>query len=77
MNCTHLYTYFNGVNINECIISDNVISIKMNSPFNWSAKPILIFHNGEKNQIYKIIINDNVIGDYDFQQLNSGIAIPF
>jgi len=66
----------NGLNITECEISEDRISLQIESPFYWTRKPILIFHDTIPTQHYRLAVNGMQMGTFAGADLERGVPLP-
>jgi hypothetical protein len=66
----------NGLNITSWeMAGDGQIELKMDSPYHWTRKPEIVFHNVEANRGYKISVNGSPPQSFSGKQLESGVAV--
>jgi hypothetical protein len=66
----------NGLNITECDVSEDRISLQIRSPFRWSRKPVLIFHHTVPTRHYRLAVNGMQIGTFAGADLERGVPVP-
>lgn len=65
----------NGINVTACKIDKGNIYLKINSPFQWKRKPVIIFHNINGGDRFRLIINDKDSGFYTAKEMEAGVSI--
>lgn len=65
----------NGINVTACKIDKGNIYLKINSPFQWKRKPVIIFHNIYGDDAFRLIINDKDSGIYTVKEMEAGVSI--
>jgi hypothetical protein len=66
----------NGLNVIECDISGDRISLRIESPFRWTRKPVLIFHHTVPTQPYRLVVNGMQVGTFVGADLEHGVPVP-
>jgi len=65
----------NGLNVTNCKIDKRNIYLEINSPFQWKRKPVIIFHNINRSDRFRLIINDKFSGNYTVKEMEAGISV--
>ena len=65
----------NGINVTDCKVDKENIYLKINSPFQWERKPVIIFHNINGGDRFRLIINDKDYGIYTAKEMEAGVSI--
>ncbi len=65
----------NGTNVTECKTDKDNIYLKINSPFQWKRKPVIIFHNINGGDRFRLIINDKDSGIYTVKEMEAGVSV--
>jgi hypothetical protein len=66
----------NGLNVTGCDISEDRISLQIESPFRWIRKPVVIFHNTVPTQHYRLVVNGVEIGTFAGIELERSVPLP-
>lgn len=67
----------NGINVTNCKVEEKKIYLNLNSPFQWKRKPVIIFHNFDREDNYRLIINGKDLGFYSKYEMLEGISIDY
>ena len=65
----------NGLNVTNCKIDKENVYLDINSPFQWKRKPVIIFHNIDGGDSFRLIINGKDSGGYTVKEMEAGINI--
>jgi hypothetical protein len=69
----------NGLNVRRCSISDDGrIELEIESPFRWTRRPEIVFHNARGGITYRVSVNGEAGRSYSAKELEQGVptAMP-
>ena len=66
----------NGLNLTECIVSGDQVTLGLTSPFDWSRKPRVVFHRGVPGRSYRLTVNGTTLGEFRGDILQQGVSVP-
>jgi len=66
----------NGLNLTGANVLGNRIQFQLDSPFRWRRNPVVIIRQTKLDQMYRVIVNGEVVGSYLGKALEAGLALP-
>ena len=66
----------NGLNVRECAVSGDRISLTIDSPFQWNRDPVLTFHGNAGRSAYSLVVNGRESGRFSWKDLEKGVPVP-
>jgi hypothetical protein len=66
----------NGLNVTECAVHGGDIHLGFSTPFRWRRLPVVVFHQCNPKQAYRIFANGTELGTWRGDELERGIEIP-
>jgi len=66
----------NGLNFTACHISEDRITLQIESPFRWTRRPVVIFHHTVPTQHYRLAVNGTETSTFAGSELERGVPLP-
>ena len=63
----------NGLNLTECQLAGDKLSLKLSSPFDWKRKPVVVLRGAAPEKRYTLVINEAVVGSFAGAELGRGV----
>ena len=63
----------NGINVRECTVAGDRISVTIESPFVWRRDPVVTFHGGVAESAYSLVMNGRESGRFAWAALEKGL----
>lgn len=65
----------NGLNLTGPEVKGRRIQFRLDSPFQWRRKPVIVFRRTERGRTYEVSVNGTIAGSYLGKTLEDGIAV--
>ena len=65
----------NGINVLSCRIEAEAIDLVLESPFQWTRNPVIVFYNATPDRRYSLTVNNEFLGYIPIDRMESGMEI--
>lgn len=64
----------NGLNVTECSVTGDRLTVTFDSPFPWNREPVIAFHGRTHRSSYRLMVNGHDSGTVAWTDLEKGIS---
>jgi len=63
----------NGLNLTECRVAGDRITLELSSPFGWKRKPVVVCRGAAQDRRYALAVNGTAAGSFAAAELEQGV----